>query len=58
MLIYQISLPKEQNAKAFVKFMREKYFPAVDKTSTRIGQVTDLLLVERENEFEGDYVGH
>jgi hypothetical protein len=52
-IIYQISLPKKQDTKAFVKFMREEYFPAVHKGPTRIGRVTDLRLLERQNEIEG-----
>ena len=39
-------------------FMREEYFPAVHKGLTRVGQVTDLRLLERENEFEGDNLEH
>ena len=31
MIIYQIRLPKKQDAEAFVKFMREEYFPAVQR---------------------------
>jgi hypothetical protein len=46
MLIYQISLPKQQDTKAFVTFMREEYFPAVHKGPLRIGQVTDLVLFQ------------
>jgi hypothetical protein len=56
MIIYQITIPKKQNTKAFVKFMREEYFPAVHKEQTRIGQVTGLVLLERQNAFEGDDV--
>ncbi len=58
MIIYQISLPKKQNTKAFVKFMREVYFPAVHKGQTRVGQVSGLTLLERSNEFEGDDLSH
>jgi hypothetical protein len=58
MIIYQINLPKQQNTEAFVKFMREEYFPAVHKGQTRIGQVTDLVLLERQNAFQGDDVRH
>ena len=56
MIIYQINLPKKQNPEAFVKFMREEYFPAVHKGQTRVGQVTALTLLERQNAFEGDDV--
>ena len=56
MIIYQITLPKKQNTKAFVKFMREEYFPAVHMGQTRVGQVTDLILLQRQNAFEGDDV--
>ncbi len=56
MIIYQITLPKKKSTKAFVKFMREEYFPAVQKGPTRVGQVTDLVLLERQNAFEGDDV--
>ena len=55
MIVYQIRLPKKQDAEAFVKFMLEEYFPAVHKGPTRIGQVTDLMLLRRE--IEGDDCG-
>ena len=58
MIIYQIRLPKQQDAKAFVTFMREEYFPAVHKGPLRAGQVTALMLLERQNEVEGDDVGN
>lgn len=50
MIIYQISLPKKQDAEAFVKFMCEEYFPAVHKGPTRTGQVTGLVLLQEEPE--------
>ena len=50
MIIYQIRLPKKEDAEAFVKFMQEEYFPAVHKGPTRIGQVTDLVLLQAEPE--------
>src|SRR6267143_5852255 len=59
MIIYQITLPQKEDPKAFVKFMREKYFPAILKIGqTRVGLVTGLVLLQRENEFEGDNFGH
>lgn len=58
MIVYQIKLPKKQNAEAFVKFMHEEYFPAVHKGQTRTGQVIDLMLLERENEIKGEDVEH
>ena len=48
MIIYQIKLPKKQDAEAFVKSMKEEYFPAVHKGATRIGEVTDLVLLQEE----------
>lgn len=56
MIIYQITIPKKENIEVFVKFMNEEYSPAVHKGQTRVGQVTYLILLERENEFEGDNV--
>lgn len=50
MLVYQISLPKKQDAAAFVTFMRTEYLPAVHKGPTRVGQVTDLVLLQKEDE--------
>jgi hypothetical protein len=50
MIIYQIRLPKKEDAEAFVKFMHEEYFPAVHKGATRVGQVTDLVLLQAEHE--------
>jgi hypothetical protein len=47
-ITYQIRLPKRQDAEAFVKFMREEYFPAVHKGLTRVGKVTDLVLLQAE----------
>jgi hypothetical protein len=64
MIIYQIRLPRKQDAEAFVKFMREEYFPAVHKGATRVGKVTDLVLLQAEPggrttgcEFFGTWVG-
>ncbi len=54
MIIYQINLPDQKNSGAFVNFMREEYFPAVHKGATRVGQVTRLTLLKRENEVDGD----
>ena len=50
MIIYQIRLPKKQDAEASVKFMHEEYFPAVHKGATRVGKVTDLVLLQAELE--------
>lgn len=50
MIVYQIRLPKKQDAEAFVKFMREEYFPAVHKGATRVGKVLDLTLLQEEPE--------
>ena len=50
MIIYQIRLPKKQDAEAFVKFVQEEYFPAVHKEATRVGKVTDLVLLQGEPE--------
>jgi hypothetical protein len=58
MIIYQIKLPKTQDAEAFVTFMNEEYFPAVHKGPSRVGQVIDLRLLQRENELEGDDLKH
>ncbi len=58
-IINQITLPQKEDAAAFVKFMREKYFPAILKIGqTRVGQVTGLALLQRRNEFEGDDFRH
>lgn len=54
MIIYHIRLPQAQDVDAFVAFMREEYFPAIRKSATRVGQVTELQLLARENEHEGD----
>ena len=48
MLTYEIRLPKDKDADAFAAFMRDEYFPAVHKGPTRIGQVTDLVLLRGE----------
>ena len=48
MLIYEIRLPKEKDPAAFGAFMQDEYFPAVHKGPTRVGQVTELLLLRRE----------
>ena len=34
--------------------MREEYFPAVHKGETRVGQVTDLMLLRGQNVFVGE----
>jgi len=48
MIIYQISLPKKEDAEPFVTFMRDEYFPAIHKEATRAGQVTSLELLQQE----------
>lgn len=54
MIVYQITIPKKQSIKRFVKFMRDEYFPAGRKHPTRVEQVTDQVLLKRQNAFEGD----
>lgn len=46
MILYKIKLPAGQDADAFVRFMQEEYFPAVEKGPTRIGAVTGLTLLQ------------
>lgn len=46
MLIYQITLPQDQDADGFIAFMRDMYIPAVHKGPTRVGQVTGLALLQ------------
>ena len=59
MIIYQIKLPKKHDADAFAKFMHDEYFPAVLKVaSTRLGRATELTLLQREKEIEGETVDH
>jgi hypothetical protein len=53
MIIYQIKLSKKQNPEAFANFMREEYFPAIHKGATRVGQVTELALMQSENADTG-----
>ncbi len=48
MFIYEIRLRKEKDPAAFADFMRDEYLPAVRKGPTRVGQVTELLLLRRE----------
>ena len=48
MLTYEIRLPKGKSASSFEKFMRDEYVPAVRKGPTRVGQVTELVLLRRE----------
>ena len=58
MIIYQITLPQNQDIESFVTFMRDEYFPAVHRGQTRVGQVTGLILLERQNEVTADDVRH
>ena len=46
MIIYEIKLPKKQDPGVFANFMQKEYFPAVFRGPTRVGQVTDLLLLQ------------
>jgi hypothetical protein len=43
-IVYQVSLTEEQDADVFETFMKDRYFPAVRKLPTRVGQVTGLAL--------------
>jgi hypothetical protein len=58
LLVFDIKLPKNQDTEAFVKFMQMEYFPAVDKRSTRAGQVTSLKLLQRKNIIDRESVNH
>jgi len=49
MMIYSITLSKDQNEDAFEQFMLEEVFPAVDKRSRRDGQITSLVLLKGNN---------
>jgi hypothetical protein len=51
-IIYQIKLPKKQDPGAFVNFMQQEYFPAVHKGPTRVGQVTQLALLQGDTAHE------
>jgi hypothetical protein len=70
-IIHQITLPERMDGNRFEEFMRDKYFPAIDKQSTRIGQVTGLALLRGVSEthnttntflmhvsFDGTATGH
>jgi len=46
MMIYHLTLPTDQDAETFVRFIEAEYFPAVHKGATRIGQVTELELLQ------------
>ena len=50
MIIYKIKLPAKQDAEAFATFMRDEYFPAVHKGSTRTGKVMSLQLLQGETD--------
>ncbi|WP_216324521.1 hypothetical protein [Deinococcus aestuarii] len=52
MIIYQIELPQDQDAEAFVTFMREEYLPAIHLGPTRIGQVLGLTLYQEDTESQ------
>jgi hypothetical protein len=57
MLIYQIRLPDKKHAEAFGAFMREHYFRALQKGPTRVGQITELVLLERDSDFDREDPG-
>jgi hypothetical protein len=47
-IMHRITLPEggdRSRSNAFEEFMRDEYFPAVFKGSTRVGQVTGLTLL-------------
>jgi hypothetical protein len=45
-LVSEIELPQEQDAAAFVDFMRDEYIPSVHTGPTRIGKVDGLQLLQ------------
>ncbi len=45
-MIFYLTLPANQDAGTFVQFMDAEYFPAVHKGATRVGQVTELALLQ------------
>ena len=56
MIIYQIKLPVEQDAEEFASFMRNEYFPAIHKGPTRVGQITNLVLLQDGNRNSSDFL--
>jgi len=61
MIIYQIDLPKAEDAEAFADFMRDEYLPAVHTGATRVGQVTSLSLLQGRtdtNESAPEFILH
>ena len=43
-IVFRITLPEHVDADEFEAFMKDRYLPAVDFRSTRIGQVTGVEL--------------
>ena len=58
MIIYEIKLPKKQDPDVFANFMQKEYFPAVFRGPTRVGQVTDLLLLQGKGETADSKMTH
>jgi hypothetical protein len=54
MSLQQITLPERMDGDAFEQFMRDEYFPAVDMSPTRAGQVTGLALFRGETKSQPD----
>lgn len=48
MIAYQIKLPETQDLEAFAVFMKDEYLAAVHRGPTRVGQVTSLLLLQKQ----------
>jgi hypothetical protein len=46
--VYDIRLPREEDAATFGTFLEERYIPAVEKGPTRVGAVRELVLLQRE----------
>lgn len=43
-ILFQATLPEDQDGDAFEAFLRDRYLPAVHRGPTRVGQVTGLTL--------------
>jgi hypothetical protein len=45
LILYRITIPKTLDEQQFIEFIREKYFPAVHRGPTRVGQIMGVRML-------------
>lgn len=54
LILYKITIPETLDQSQFIEFLKERYFPAVHRGPTRVGQITGLHFLHAEANTDGE----